>query len=666
MGPASRRLDLKDRQLAVLTSALQPPISLHYTHPSPSPSGQPAVTQPPWQVLIADPFARALLHALISPRNLRRHGITLDTQIAAPRGAVPDAPATYLISPSPENIAWVLKDIAARRYERISLAFTSAASPPLLAALASQMRLPSPVARVLDLHAHFIAVESNLFSLGMRDSFVSIKAIDDDAGLAAVVTPIVEGLLSACITLGLVPIIRAQRGGAAASVAAALDDAVRANLPLFRREPGVATSTFRRPLLLLLDRDFDFNAMMHHTWTYQALVHDIFPTALSSVTVPATAARAEQIYELDKGNDLFWAEKASAPFPDVAEGIEAALGRYKKDVEAVNARAGGEAAEPTTAAMAVAVASLPELAERKRNIDMHTNIATALLEAIGERALDTFFQLESEIMAAAATPGGPTSAPDYTVALMELLKGVRETAGGDKRGAGSATDRLRLFMIFYIAFGAQLTEEEMAGFRGALSAAGAPVAPIEYVGKICGYRHDLVTAPSREDEAGLVGSRRAMLRGMMTNVVKRGYRGIASVAQNAKDLIVENQRTLAAASILKLFFSDRARTAYSGSVNDVLDGYLLFDPKAEKGNGGFSETEDSAASERSRRMLFSDAILFVVGGGNFVEFENCMAAITPPPGSAESPNLIYGSTELVSSEQFLDQMAKVQAATLGR
>ena len=34
--------------------------------------------------------------------------------------------------------------------------------------------------------------------------------------------------------------------------------------------------SFSRPLLVILDRDIDLATPLHHTWTYQALVHDCF------------------------------------------------------------------------------------------------------------------------------------------------------------------------------------------------------------------------------------------------------------------------------------------------------------------------------------------------------------------------------------------------------
>ena len=33
--------------------------------------------------------------------------------------------------------------------------------------------------------------------------------------------------------------------------------------------------SFSRPLLVILDRNIDLATPLHHTWTYQALVHDV-------------------------------------------------------------------------------------------------------------------------------------------------------------------------------------------------------------------------------------------------------------------------------------------------------------------------------------------------------------------------------------------------------
>ena len=45
-----------------------------------------------------------------------------------------------------------------------------------------------------------------------------------------------------------------------------------------------------------------------------------------------------------------------------------------------------------------AVSSLPILLEKKRLIDMHTSLATAILDQIKLRKLDLFFELEEKIL----------------------------------------------------------------------------------------------------------------------------------------------------------------------------------------------------------------------------------------------------------------------------
>lgn len=44
-------------------------------------------------------------------------------------------------------------------------------------------------------------------------------------------------------------------------------------------------STFQRPVLVILDRNIDLTVMFHHTWTYQALVHDLLNMHLNRVQV---------------------------------------------------------------------------------------------------------------------------------------------------------------------------------------------------------------------------------------------------------------------------------------------------------------------------------------------------------------------------------------------
>jgi hypothetical protein len=82
-----------------------------------------------------------------------------------------------------------------------------------------------------------------------------------------------------------------------------------------------------QPVLVLVDRNVDMSVMFHHTWTYQALVHDLLDMKLNTIRlqqeVDADAAghaagRVEtRTYDLDPASDGFWITNAGNPWPKV-------------------------------------------------------------------------------------------------------------------------------------------------------------------------------------------------------------------------------------------------------------------------------------------------------------------------------------------------------------
>jgi hypothetical protein len=86
----------------------------------------------------------------------------------------------------------------------------------------------------------------------------------------------VDGLFSVLVTLGVVPIIRCPKGGAAEHVAAALEgrlrDHLKARSNLFSEGSTALSATLSRPLLVLFDRNFDLSVMLQHCWSYKPLV----------------------------------------------------------------------------------------------------------------------------------------------------------------------------------------------------------------------------------------------------------------------------------------------------------------------------------------------------------------------------------------------------------
>eukprot|EP00064_Thunnus_orientalis_P020061 superscaffoldBa00005321_g20192 len=328
----------------------------------------------------------------------------------------------------------------------------------------------------------------------VREKQTAINRGDiQDTDMEAIMDTIVDSLFCFFVTLGAVPIIRCPRGNAAEMVAVKLDKKLRENLrdarnSLFTGDNMAAGQfSFQRPLFVLADRNVDMATPLHHTWTYQALIHDVLihnPKTLiwfllrgggpdgrvgarwlhtlrlsainmskhsgrhpagdqipalnlplsSRSTVPAATAdfhlnrvlmeegagadpspagarpkkKTRKSYDLTAA-DKFWQKHKGSPFPEVAESVQEELDTYRAqedEVKRLKSIMGLEGEDEgaismlsdNTAKLTSAVSSLPELLEKKRLIDLHTNVATAVLDHIKSRKLDVYFEYEEKLM----------------------------------------------------------------------------------------------------------------------------------------------------------------------------------------------------------------------------------------------------------------------------
>lgn len=264
-------------------------------------------------------------------------------------------------------------------------------------------------------------------------------------------------------------------------VAKRLDKKLRDNLfdarnNLFQTDTQSGSFNFQRPLLIILDRNVDMATPLHHTWTYQALTHDLLNLALNRVIIeeslPSGGARAKnKTCELDT-KDKFWNSHKGSPFPTVAEAIQEELEQYKSSEEEVKKLKSSMGIDnesdsaismvtDNTAKITSAVNSLPQLLEKKRLIDMHTTIATAILNFIKQRKLDTFFELEEKIMSKAS----------LDKSLIEII------ADPD---VGTPEDKMRLFLIFYIC-SPSISDSDVKKYEATLTEAGCDLSPLVYM-----------------------------------------------------------------------------------------------------------------------------------------------------------------------------------------
>ncbi|GME62660.1 Sec1-like protein [Neofusicoccum parvum] len=664
MATSSTYQTLRDRQVASIEKIL----NLNHTsdqnadeHHDPNSNGLlPKSTpildangQPIWKVLVFDTLGRDVISSVLRVNDLRGWGVTIHLNINTTRHSIPDVPVIYLVEPTAQNLEIITSDLARGLYSPAYVNFLSSIPRPLLedfAAKTAEHGTADHLSQIFDQYLNFIVSEPDLFSLGMgKETYWTLNSAQvADEVLDAAVDRIVSGLFSVVVTMGTIPIIRCPKGGAAEMISAKLDRKLRDHIlnskdNLFsganQKVSATGAAPSSRPVLIIVDRNVDLIPMLSHSWTYQSLVNDVLKMHLNRITVelPAdemnpTKGVTRKSYDLN-ASDFFWAKNAGAPFPNVAEAIDTELQQYKQDSDDITKKTGATSlddlqndASASVKQLGAAITLLPELRERKSLLDMHMTILTALLKAIKDRQLDNYFQLEE------------TVTKQTKQQILDLIK--------DADKGNEPLDKLRLFIIWFLS-----TEQEVS-------------------------RADL----DRFDEA-----LRDLFRGFssISNRLTDRFKD-AGLGSNFENLISGVKNFLPAnkdLTLTKITESLMDPQNASSSAIAKTENYLYFDPRSANARGTMPPASQARnqqgglsgvgrgieASFGQRRQGFSEAIVFTVGGGSMDEYGNLQewaqrTSGTGAPGTGPRRRVVYGSTELVNAEDFINS----ELAKLGR
>ncbi|KAF2894636.1 hypothetical protein ILUMI_11534 [Ignelater luminosus] len=594
-----------------------------------------SIAEPVWKVLIYDRVGQDIISPLISVKELRELGVTLHVQLHSDRDPIPEVPAIYFCAPTEENLGRISQDFQRAIYDIYHLNFISPISRQKLEDLASaalQANCVASIHKVYDQYINFISLEDDMFMLKHQNSdSLSYYAINKgdikDTEMDNIMDSIVDSLFSVFVTMGTVPIIRSPKGNAAEMVAKKLDKKLRENLfdarnNLFHTDTHMGSFNFQRPLLIILDRNVDMATPLHHTWTYQALTHDLLNLTLNRIIIEETSAtggaRAKSRPCELNSNDKFWSTHKGSPFPTVAEAIQEELEEYRSSEEEVKKLKSSMGIDnendvalsmvsDNTARITSAVNSLPQLLEKKRLIDMHTTIATAILNYIKSRKFDTFFEFEEKIMSKANVEKG----------LVDILSDP---------DTGTPEDKMRLFIIYYICT-PYISDADYSKYETTLQEAGCDLLPLVYIKRWKSYTK-MASGTNQYEGAG------TKTVNMFSKLVSQGS---SFVMEGVKNLVVKRHNL---------------------PVTRIVDHLMDFKNSAEMEDYHYLDPKQLKAADIPRnRSPFQDAFVFVVGGGNYVEYQNLVDYAKQKTTSGSTKRIVYGSTTLNSARQFLKQLS---------
>ncbi|KAG7661778.1 SLY1 [[Candida] subhashii] len=598
-----------------------------------------------WKVLVLDNKSRGVISSVLRVNDLLRCGITVHSLINSNRSPLPDVPVIYFVEPTIENILQIIDDLNQDKYDSFYINFTTSINRELLEEFAKKVSVSGKsfkIKQVYDQYLDFIVTEPNLFSLNLPRIFTRFNtAGTDEDTIHQLVDRIAQGLLSTIIAMDTVPVIRAQQHGPAEFVASQLDLKLRDYLSNSRNTgAGSSQSIHQRPVLILLDRNFDLTSMFSHSWIYQCMVSDVFTLQRNTIKIRKYTKESTdpsiKSYDVDP-RDFFWNKYSQLPFPDVVENADAELNAYKNDAKEVTSKTGLSSLhdiDPNandTANIQQAVEKLPELTARKATLDMHMDILAALISELQAKTLDKFFEIEQN-----------ANDPKELKEFLDLLPIDSER--------DSSSDKLRTLIILTLVadVGSEYVSKAKQIFRDKyphidLSALdyilkfkeNSKLANLTSLSNSASQKNSYNNQQANLNSSALLSGLSSKLYGLTEGRISEG---LSSIATRIKSFIPEKKQLPITNIIEAIMEPNNASANYV----QLTDEYLYLDPKSRGGH-----------SKPPRRQSYQEAFVFVVGGGNYLEYQNLQEWASEPGKSPRK--VVYGSTDIISPTGFIEE-----------
>lgn len=549
----------------------------------------------------------------------------------------------------------------------------------------------SVVSKIFDQYLDVIALEPNLFTLNIKDSFTMYNEPSlTEQQIRGFMNRVATGLLSMIRVLGALPVIRAPKGGAAEMLAHELNGLLKENV--MSRGPAQALFEVNRPssqqcpcadhllqdclvhdrsrpLMIVVDRVSDLFPVLQHTSTYQVrcceligslvdrLYHRLWsaicwtsssiasqwkPTtkvypSMQLLSLPnprgsAPGSNKKKTYDLNTQTDSFLARYAGSPFPEAVDANERELSEVSQRETAIRSRPDFGNADPSSASLEGKGKDLSEAIESLPEIlskKTQLEAHTNVMQAVMRCIASREIPTYFETEQGMLTAGARAiDRPAVLALLKDSTKGLLQ-------------DKARLLMLL-----------AALGDPTSLSKVGAEEYDTAFTQGCAG----MVNPPSTDAVNRALEAVR-FLRKLMslqsgTSMLRSGATGAGQGALLSNFLGAAQNRASSLITKATSFFSKFIPFYVSRVVDSLTEGrddesFCFLDPRSPSAvPAGYKHT---------------DVIVFVVGGGSYSEYFNLQEYLKDKTASGSSGlrNIIYGCSDLVSGDDFLAQVERL-------
>ncbi|KAI9346257.1 dynein heavy chain and region D6 of dynein motor-domain-containing protein [Obelidium mucronatum] len=417
-----------------------------------------------WKIVVVDSKSLRILNTACKMADILEENVTLVEDISRKRTSYPTKEAIYFISPTEESVAALVEDFTRPKpmYAKAHIFFTA----PLTDALFEKIDRGQSQASVKfigclkEMNIDFLAQEEQVFTINHPHSLYHLYNPSSPTQTSIEIASMAKKLLSVFCTLGELPHIRYHDPtGEQDSLSYRLATALQAELDnLQQADPDFPPkSTFKQPVLILLDRSFDLMSPLIHEFTYQAMMNDllvledgkyVFPSVIKQKTMLLTMVHSKsndpnvkQRALLDE-SDAIWMLIRHWHF---AEAVEYVRDNFNKFLVENKAAASILNSDPSKRGMdnlndmKDTITSLPQFQEMKAKYSVHINICQECKSIFERRRLDAVAAVEQDLATGETAAG---TAPRNI--MMDMTPILIDTVI-------PPYDKLRILMLYIIA-----------------------------------------------------------------------------------------------------------------------------------------------------------------------------------------------------------------------
>lgn len=420
------------------------------------------------KVLILDQETTGIISMVFSQSDILEHEVFLVDRIdSGTQDKMRHLNAICFLRPTNQNFVLLSKELRAPKYAEYHLFWANAVPHHRLEQLACCDEY-EVVRQVQEYFADIFAVNHDLFALNIPSTMRLYQPQSSWSSYEETVFErMVEGLLSACLGLRMLPAIRYPRSSELCHIVARrLQERISEEQGLFEALDRERKKDEPLPVLLVLDRRNDPVTPLLNQWTYQAMLHEnltIENNRINMEKAPGTKPEMREIV-MSTSADQFFEENALANFGDLGMSIKVYVEQYQQQTK-------NTAKIESIEEMQRFVDEYPEFRKLSGNVSKHVAVVHELSRLVEVGNLLEVSQLEQDIACA-------ENRKAHFNQVTELLRSDRIRN----------FDRLRLVLLYALRYehdsSLQQIREELKRANGGLddTEARLPDQLLEYAG----------------------------------------------------------------------------------------------------------------------------------------------------------------------------------------